>query len=132
MPDHGSLPGFEIAVTPAAEGVLVAVSGELDIATASAFEATLLEQLAEGPVRLDLRELSFMDSTGIRVLDAILRDLPVIGSTLLIDPALPAWIDEATVHGLDVGGQEASFTVRRVGPAYEVLSSGPVARVGEG
>jgi len=88
MPSHGSLPGFEIAVTPAAEGVLVTVAGELDIATSAAFEATLLEQLAEGPVRLDLRELSFMDSTGIRVLDAILRDLPVIGSTLLIDPAL--------------------------------------------
>jgi anti-anti-sigma factor len=88
MPGHGSPPVFEIAVVPAAEGVCVTVAGELDIATAAAFEATLLEQLAEGPVRLDLRELSFMDSTGIRVLDAILRDLPVIGSTLLIDPTL--------------------------------------------
>ena len=88
MPDHASHPGFQIAVSPAAEGVLVTAAGELDIATAAAFEATLLEQLAEGPVRLDLRKLSFMDSTGIRVLDAILRDLPVIGSTLLIDPTL--------------------------------------------
>ena len=67
---------------------MVAVAGELDVATAAEFEATLLEQLAEGPVRLDLRELSFMSSSGIRVLDAILRDLPMIGSTLLIDPTL--------------------------------------------
>ena len=88
MPDHGSPPGFEIAVAPAAEGVLVTVAGELDIGTAPQFEATLLEQLSEGPVRLDLRKLSFMDSTGIRILDAILRELPVIGSTLLIDPTL--------------------------------------------
>jgi len=88
VPNHGSLPGFEIAVTPAAEGVLVTVAGELDVATAAEFEATLLEQLAEGPVRLDMRKLSFMDSTGIRVFDALLRDLPVMGTTLLIDPTL--------------------------------------------
>jgi anti-anti-sigma factor len=81
-------PSFEIVVTPAPEGVVVAVAGELDLAAAPAFEATLLEQLAAGPVRLDLRELSFMDSSGIRILDAILRDLPMIGSTLLIDPTL--------------------------------------------
>jgi anti-anti-sigma factor len=81
-------PSFEITVSPAAEGVAVTVSGELDVATAAEFEATLLEQLAEGPVRLDLRELSFMSSSGIRVLDAIIRDLPMIGSTLLIDPTL--------------------------------------------
>jgi anti-anti-sigma factor len=86
--DDRRFTSFEIAVSPAPEGVVVAVAGELDISTAPAFEATLLEQLAEGPVRLDLRELSFMDSTGIRILDAILRDLPVIGSTLLIDPTL--------------------------------------------
>jgi anti-anti-sigma factor len=88
VPDHGSLPGFEIAVAPATAGVRVTVAGELDIATAAQFEATLLEQLAEGPVRLDLRGLSFMDSTGIRILDAILRELPMIGTTLLVDPTL--------------------------------------------
>jgi anti-anti-sigma factor len=88
MADHAGLPGFEIAVVPAAEGVVVSVGGELDIATAAAFEATLLEQLAAGPVRLDLHGLSFMDSTGIRILDAILRELPMMGSTLLVDPTL--------------------------------------------
>jgi len=85
----GPPPTFEIVVSPMpTEGVVVAVAGELDIATASEFEATLLEQLAEGPVRLDMRGLSFMDSSGIRVLDAILRDLPVIGSPLVIEPIL--------------------------------------------
>lgn len=97
---HGP-PSFEITVSPAAEGVLVAVAGELDVATAAAFEATLLEQLSEGPVRLDLRGMSFMDSTGIRVLDAVLRDLPMIGSTLCIDPTLqPAVRQILTLTGL--------------------------------
>lgn len=85
----GPPPSFEIVVSPTpTEGVVVAVGGELDVATAAEFEATLLEQLADGPVRLDMRGLSFMDSSGIRVLDAILRDLPVIGSTLVIEPTL--------------------------------------------
>ena len=83
-------PAFEIVVSPLPEdrGVRVTVVGELDLATSAAFEATLLEQLDAGPVRLDLRGLSFMDSTGIRILDALLRDLPMMGSTLLIDPQL--------------------------------------------
>lgn len=82
-------PRFEMVVSPTPhEGVVVAVVGELDLATAPEFEATLLEHLAAGPVRLDLRGLSFMDSSGIRVLDAILRDLPMIGSTLVIERTL--------------------------------------------
>ena len=85
----GPPPSLEIVVSPTpTEGVVVAVAGELDVATAPEFEATLLEQLAEGPVRLDMRGLSFMDSSGIRILDAILRDLPMIGSTLVIEPIL--------------------------------------------
>jgi len=85
----GPSPSLEIVVSPTpTEGVVVAVAGELDVATAPEFEATLLEQLAEGPVRLDMRGLSFMDSSGIRILDAILRDLPMIGSTLVIEPIL--------------------------------------------
>lgn len=80
---------FEIVVSPAPhEGVVVAIVGELDVVTAPDFEAALREQLAAGPVRLDLRGLSFMDSTGIRVLDAILRDLAGMRGTLLIEPTL--------------------------------------------
>ena len=94
-------PSFEITVSPDAGGLTVAVAGELDLATADEFEATLLERLAAGPVRLDLWGLSFMDSTGIRVLDALLRDLPMIGSTLLIDPSLqPAVRQIITLTGM--------------------------------
>ncbi len=81
-------PSFEITVSPAPDGVIVAVCGEVDLVTAPAVEVALREQLAAGPVRLDLQGLSFMDSSGIRVLDAILRDLAPNDWALVIDPAL--------------------------------------------
>ncbi len=81
-------PRFSIVVTSASEGVVIAISGEIDLATAPVMEAALREQLAAGPVRLDLPGLSFMDSSGIRLLDAILRDGAARGWALLIDPRL--------------------------------------------
>jgi glycogen debranching enzyme len=53
-------------------------------------------------------------------------DIPT--GQLFVDPVLPPWLDEATVHGLDVRGEAASFTVRRSGIGYDVASSGPVQR----
>ncbi len=82
-------PSFEIVVSPAApprDGVVMAVAGELDVATAPEFEAALREHLAVAPVRLDLRGLSFMASSGIRVLDAILRDVAAHHWALVIEP----------------------------------------------
>jgi anti-sigma B factor antagonist len=84
-------PTFEIVVSPAApprEGVVMAVAGEIDLATAPELEAALREHLAAAPVRLDLRGLSFMDSSGIRLLDTILRDIAAHDWTLVIDPTL--------------------------------------------
>lgn len=82
-------PSFEIVVSPAPrEGVLIAVAGEVDLVTAPELEAVLREQLRAGPVRLDLRGLSFMDSSGIRMLDAIVRDRADMRGELLIEPTL--------------------------------------------
>jgi anti-anti-sigma factor len=48
---------------------VVRVRGELDVATAGALEKLLLRPRERGEVvRLDLSELGFMDSTGLRVL----------------------------------------------------------------
>lgn len=52
----------------------VVATGELDLSTVAQLDAALREQLAAGEVLLDLRELDFMDSTGVRMLDAVLRD----------------------------------------------------------
>jgi anti-sigma B factor antagonist len=50
--------------------VIIAVTGELDIASASRIEEALREAEAAGPavVLLDLRRLEFMDSTGLRTI----------------------------------------------------------------
>jgi anti-sigma B factor antagonist len=49
---------------------LLYLSGELDIATAGALEARLLElaDASGGPVVLDLEELRFLGSTGVRTI----------------------------------------------------------------
>jgi anti-sigma B factor antagonist len=48
----------------------VRVAGEVDLATADGMEAPILELLGSGfeTVVVDLRKVSFMDSSGVRVL----------------------------------------------------------------
>jgi anti-sigma B factor antagonist len=53
---------------------VVAVSGDLDMAAAPAFERALLKIIADNePTILDLSELTFMDSTAIRAMLAVRR-----------------------------------------------------------
>jgi anti-anti-sigma factor len=59
-------PEFRLVVTTRAGGALVVPHGELDLATAPELEAALLTQT--GPVVVDLRRLSFVDASGLRVL----------------------------------------------------------------
>jgi anti-anti-sigma factor len=61
--------GFSISTTDNDGRTVVTVRGELDLATAPELETVLLERLDAGQqVVLDLRELEFMDSSGLRVL----------------------------------------------------------------
>jgi anti-sigma B factor antagonist len=57
---------FRLVVSEHAAGTLVVPEGELDLGTAQDLEAVLATQ--SGPVVVDLRELSFIDLTGLRVL----------------------------------------------------------------
>jgi anti-sigma B factor antagonist len=57
---------FHVRIDSRAGRTLVAPRGELDMATVAVLEATLAAQA--GPVVLDLRELSFIDPTGLRLL----------------------------------------------------------------
>ena len=60
--------GFSISISDSDGRAVVEVRGELDLATAPDLEAALLERLDAGEdVVLDLRELQFMDSSGLRV-----------------------------------------------------------------
>jgi anti-sigma B factor antagonist len=57
---------FQIVVSEHAAGTVVFPAGELDLGTAPDLEAVLATQ--SGPVLVDLRKLSFIDLTGLRVL----------------------------------------------------------------
>jgi anti-anti-sigma factor len=57
---------FDLTVAREAGVSRVTLRGELDLGTAARLEQALAE--ADGDVLLDLRELTFMDSTGVRVL----------------------------------------------------------------
>ena len=47
----------------------VSVGGEIDVASAAAFEERIQQLRADGgPIRLDLAEVTFMDSSGLAVL----------------------------------------------------------------
>ena len=65
-------PAFQIDVRPDRERVLVCPSGDLDLATADTVEAQIQELLERGfdRVVIDLRSVTFLDSTGIRTLIA--------------------------------------------------------------
>jgi anti-anti-sigma factor len=61
---------FEVTVEQRGTAVHIALVGELDISTASRLEDELGRQEAERPdlIVLDLQRLTFMDSTGLRLL----------------------------------------------------------------
>jgi anti-anti-sigma factor len=69
---HGSQPGFEIQASVRDGRHTLQLSGELDLAVAARLEATILGFCGDGVsgITLDLSQLTFMDSSGLR---AVLR-----------------------------------------------------------
>lgn len=65
-----SKPGFDLHVERRASAAILRLSGELDIIGADLLEARIKELEGNSPdlVVLDLRKISFMDSTGLRSL----------------------------------------------------------------
>jgi anti-sigma B factor antagonist len=66
------LPSFELGIETADDRVVFTPRGELDLATAPELEDKVLAAVRDGgrSVVLDLRELTFMDSTGVRTIVA--------------------------------------------------------------
>jgi anti-anti-sigma factor len=62
--------GLSIAATEAVDGLRLELSGELDLASAPQFERALARAMRAHPARLvlDLSDLSFLDSCGLREL----------------------------------------------------------------
>lgn len=68
-------PGFSIEVDAPGGGgrATVSVRGDVDIATSPELARVARERLAQGPVLLDLRRVVFMDSSGVRALNALVE-----------------------------------------------------------
>ena len=66
---------FSVSRRRAGDAIVVAPVGEIDLATIDALEAEVRAALAEdGPLVLDLREVTFIDSAGLRLVIETSRD----------------------------------------------------------
>lgn len=63
---------------------ILLLAGEIDIANADEVATAVREELAAGPVLLDLSGLSFIDSSGLRMLVELVRDAQESGWSLTI------------------------------------------------
>ena len=88
----GSAPAFSSQIEWRDTVALVALSGELDLATAPLLEECLAPVEADGPTSLvvDLRDLMFMDSTALHVLLRARGRAETNGHQLLVVGANPA------------------------------------------
>ena len=73
--DGADPPVFSLAVRASDDGrTTIAVAGELDLANAEEFVRAVRAALREGPVVIDLTEVVFMDSAGVRALNTALHE----------------------------------------------------------
>lgn len=77
-------PPFEVTVQRDDEFATIMVSGELDLATVPQLSAAIAEQHDAGLLVLDLTAVTFMDSTGVRVVIQADRSCTRAGSRLVV------------------------------------------------
>ena len=84
--------GFHAATAGMDDTIVLRLQGELDMATAPGLGRTLDTAIGAGPatIALDLRELTFVDSTGIRVLITACRQAEKAGCRFVVrSPSRP-------------------------------------------
>ena len=97
---------FSVRVEPRGDATVVIPTGELDLATAPALEAALnraFESAGSGRVVLDLRELEFIDSSGLRTLLTARRQAEDAGAKFSLvagHRALERTLEIAGVHSV--------------------------------
>jgi anti-anti-sigma factor len=65
MPESGSNESLQVQVRP--DGVIVAI-GDIDVAGGPLVDAAILDRESQLPVVIDLTEVTFIDSSGLRSL----------------------------------------------------------------
>ena len=81
--------------------LLVVARGELDLATAPELEAALAERNGNEPVTIDLRGLTFLDSSGLRAILTLDRRLAETGGKLTLVRGAKAVHQVFEIAGLD-------------------------------
>ena len=76
---------FDVVVTAEAFGTLIAVTGEVDIATSPRLRTVLADRpRTEGLLLLDLTAVTFMDSSGLSAVLNLQRDTTAAGERLAV------------------------------------------------
>jgi anti-sigma B factor antagonist len=94
--------GFFVHVVGGDDATSVVVSGELDLTTCEALQQHITVLVdTKKPVLMDLRDVSFMDSTGLRALWTIQQTLRAQGSRLVLKSPSPSVMRVLDVTHLD-------------------------------
>ena len=106
--DHDLQPSFSLTIARNDSQTVVALRGELDIDAEGELAAGLALVLATKPTALtvDLRELDFVDSTGLRALLQLRTDCAAIGCHLSLVPG-----PDAVQRALVVSGISGQFAI---------------------
>jgi anti-anti-sigma factor len=86
----GSAPPFQVRVQKLDGETVVIASGELDLATTGELRSCLTELRGDDhPIRLDMTDVEFMDSSGLHTLIRATEDFAADGSRFMIVPSEP-------------------------------------------
>lgn len=107
-PLSGAPSEFRVSVSGASDAAVVAVSGELDVASAPALRQELYRVIDQQPskVVVDLAEMEFIDSTGLGVLVGALKRVKEQGGTLELRALSPS-----ARRVFDITGLSKAFTI---------------------
>jgi anti-sigma B factor antagonist len=93
---------IEIEVATVLGGALISVSGEIDVSNCAELEERLGDQLAkESPTVLDMREVEFIGSAGVRVLLQWAGQARKLGFAVAIVASSKAVLRPLAVTGAD-------------------------------
>lgn len=89
---------------------VVAAAGEIDLSTVEQFRAVTSEAVRKAPVQLifDLRQVTFIDSSGLGILVAARKRLSNTQEAVVVVANQPAVLNSLSITGLD-----RIFTVQR-------------------
>jgi anti-sigma B factor antagonist len=100
---HGTADGLQWSVTSSSIEVTVALAGEVDLGNAGALAQGLAQVIDAMPVSvvIDLEQLSFLDSSGIRCLVNAAKDASAVGVHLVVRRPTPMILRALQICGVD-------------------------------